>query len=117
MSARGDWSAANVKTAEALHFWVYTVTLDVRRPATRGDVIQTLLEAFAVPIASDSTPFTDLRTSIPHAAAIATGYSLGIVTGDTDAQGKMTGTVRPNAPINRAEVAKLVVSVREVLGN
>jgi hypothetical protein len=115
-SARDNWSAAYVKTAEDLSLSVYTPSLDVRQPATRGEVIQTLLEAFAVPIALGENPFSDLRASNPHAAAIQTAYGLGIVSGDTDANGKATGTVRPNDPINRAEVAKLVVRMMEMVG-
>ena len=39
------------------------------------------------------------------------GY--GIVQGDTDADGKPTGTFRPNAPINRAEIAKIFTKLIE----
>ena len=44
--ARNDWSALYVKTAEDLRLSEYGSGLDVRLPATRGAVIQTILEAF-----------------------------------------------------------------------
>ena len=115
-SARGDWSAPYVKTAEELHLSVYLSALDVRKPAIRGAVIETLLEAFGVTIAPATNPFTDLPSSDPHAAAIETAAALGIVAGDTNASGKPKGTVRPNAPVNRAEVAKIVSLLRKATG-
>jgi len=46
--------------------------------------------------------FSDLPPDHPHAKAIATAYVYGLVQGNPD------GTFRPDDPINRAEVAKLV---------
>ncbi len=51
--------------------------------------------------------FADLPASHPYYKAIVLFARLGIVSGDTDAKGNLTGKVRPNAPINRAEVAKI----------
>ncbi|MDB5307242.1 MAG: hypothetical protein JWO38_1444 [Gemmataceae bacterium] len=107
-SARDDWSAPYVTTAEDLRFSVYAPSLDVHKPATRGQVIQTILEVFGDPIAAGENPFTDLSASSPFAPALQTAYQLGIISGDTDAQGNPTGTVRPNDPVNRAEAAKIV---------
>lgn len=76
--------------------------------ATRGAVIQTLLEAFDVPLDEASAGHRDLRTSHPHARAIPTATRLGLVSGDTDRSGESTDTVRSDDPVNRAEVAKLI---------
>jgi lysophospholipase L1-like esterase len=106
--AQGDWSAPYVKTAEDLKLSVYVSSLDVRQPTTRGEVMQTLLETFGVAITSGENPFSDLSTSSRFAPAILTAYHLGILSGDTDQNGNLTGTVRPNDPVNRAEMAKLI---------
>lgn len=79
-------------------------------PATRGRVIQTVMEAFGVPLPRiQGKPYTDVSRNHPNAAAIIEATQLGIVNGDTDESGKRTGTFRPNDPINRAEVAKILV--------
>ena len=116
-SARGSWSAPYIAEAEQLHWTVYTSSLAVNADATRGAVIQTLLEAFGITIEKNlPNPFKDLQSSNPYAAAIETAQKLGIISGDTDANGKLTGTVRPTATITRAEVAKIVSLILEKLG-
>lgn len=116
-SALDDWSAPYVATAEALNLTVFTSALNVRIPATRGEVIVTLLEAFDIAINPDAThPFTDLPSTHPHHAAIATAFQLGIISGDTDALGTPTNTGRVDDPINRAETAKIVVGMMERVG-
>jgi hypothetical protein len=79
-------------------------------------VIQTVLEAFGIPIARGDNPFHDLPSSSPFAAAIETAATLRIIQGDTDAQGTAKGTVRPSDPINRAEVSKVIVLAMRMLG-
>jgi hypothetical protein len=108
-SARGDWSTSYVKAAENLGLSVYIPSLDIRLSSTRGQVIQTVLEAFGVQITAGENPFHDLPSSSPFAFAVETATKLGILSGDTDAQGNAKGTVRPNDPINRAEAAKIIV--------
>jgi hypothetical protein len=108
--ARGHWAEAYVARAEVLHLSVYTPALRIDAPATRGAVVQTLLEALGIPLQDAlATPYTDLRRTHPHARAIATATALGILSGDTDAAGSPTGAVRPDDPVNRAEVAKMIV--------
>jgi hypothetical protein len=113
LSARGDWSAPYVHAAEDLGLSVYGPSLDIHLPATRGQVVQTVLEAFGIPIARGDNPFHDLPSSSPFAAAMETAAKLQIIQGDTDAQGNAKGTVRPTDPINRAEVSKIVELMRE----
>ena len=114
-SAKNDWSAPYVQEAEALHLSVYISSLDIHQAATRGQVIQTVLEAFGVTSATGENPFLDLPSISTFAPAIETAYRLGIVSGDTDAQGNLVGTVRPDDGINRAEAAKIIVRAMQVL--
>jgi hypothetical protein len=117
LSARGDWSAPYVAEAERLGLAVYTPDLDIHRPATRGEVIKTVLEAFGVTIVTGANPFHDLPPGSAFTPAIETAYKLGLISGDTDAQGHPIGTVRPNAPVNRAEAAKIIAVAGKMLGN
>lgn len=108
-SARRHWSERYVATAERYGFSAYTPHLAVDEGATRGAVIQTLLEAFGVPLEDGAVGYRDLRASHPHARAINTATRLGFVSGDTDRSGNPVGTIRPDAAINRAEIAKIIV--------
>ena len=111
-SAQNQWSANYIKLAEDLKLSVYTSSLDVNTPATRGAVVQTILESLGIAIdPAASNPYKDLRATQEHAAALLTATKLGIIAGDTDAAGNATGTVRPNDSINRAEIAKILVNV------
>jgi DNA-binding beta-propeller fold protein YncE len=112
-SAQNDWSAPYVREAEILRLSVYTSSLDVHQAATRGQVVKTVLEAFGVILATGDNPFHDLPATSSFASAIETAAKLGIISGDTDAQGHPVGTVRPEEPINRAEAAKVVALMRE----
>lgn len=80
-----------------------TGTIDPEAPATRGEVIHTILEALGIPMAETESPYSDVSKSHDYASAIATATKLGIISGD-----KGTKNFRPNDPINRAEVAKML---------
>ena len=113
--AKDDWSAPYVKTAEDLRLTLYVPTLDVRQPATRGEVVETILEVFGVPTDTRTdNPFSDMPIDHPHAAAILTAWRLGIITGDTDEQGTPVGIVRPDDLVNRAEAAKILALVLQL---
>ena len=114
-SARGNWSAPFIRSAEDLDFSVYDPALNVHRPATRGQIVQTILEGFGVGIELQDHPFRDLPSSSQYAAAISTAYQLGIITGDLSRDGEPTGTVRPNAQVTRAEAAKIIQLSIEIL--
>lgn len=114
-SAKGTWASLYIATAESLQLSVFSPGIDVHAPATRGEVVQTLLEAMSVPIANQVTSYSDVPPDHPYRSAIATASFFGIVSGDTLSDGTPKGTFRPNAPMNRAEVAKIISVVREVL--
>ena len=53
-TARG-WNAPYIAAAEKVGLSVYTRTLSVNRPATRGEVIESLLQAFGIQTEDDLT--------------------------------------------------------------
>ncbi|MDD5054935.1 MAG: carboxypeptidase regulatory-like domain-containing protein [Candidatus Peribacteraceae bacterium] len=153
-SARNHWSARYIREAESRSLSVFGNRLNVKLPATRGAVMQTLVEALniteqpaATPtalsasgsgttatgtgalsgtgsglespaaspaISSPSVTFSDLKDTHQNAAAIKLLATLGVISGDTDGSGRLTGKVRPNASINRAEVAKIISKLIEL---
>ncbi len=107
-SARGQWSSAYAKAAEDLGLSVYVPEVDISKPATRGEVVQTVLEALHMPIGNHRADFSDVPLAHPYTNAIGIAAFLGIVSGDADAAGKPTGKFRPEDSITRAEVAKII---------
>ncbi len=110
--ASGAWSAPYISCAESHSFALYSDgTTDIRRPATRSEVVMTILQAFGVQL-QDPDPvkplFTDVNASTLFAPAIATAVRDGIVAGYQDAQGRLTGEFGPEKPVNRAEVCKML---------
>lgn len=99
-----EWARPFVEAARDMKLTAFSNKIDPRLPASRGAVLQTLLEALDIPLEENDLPFSDVPAGSMYAKAIATGTALGIVSGDDNAS-----TFRPNASINRAEVAKLIV--------
>ncbi|OHB81418.1 MAG: hypothetical protein A2V98_17145 [Planctomycetes bacterium RBG_16_64_12] len=107
-SARRHWASAYVARAEELHLSLFASTVNLDAPAPRGAVIQTLLETFDLPMAFAPNLYLDLPGGHPFADAILTATRLGLIQGDTSPTGRLLGIVRPDDPINRAEVAKIL---------
>lgn len=105
-----DWERPFVETAKKMELTVFSDKIDPRMPASRGDVLQTILEALDIPLEGNDLPYSDVPEGSKYAKAIATGTALGIVSGDSFAS-----TFRPNAAINRAEVAQMIVDALGVL--
>jgi hypothetical protein len=112
-SSRKQWSENYVALAEELEISILTPGLDVNTSATRGSVLQIIVEALGIEEGTTKTGYDDVPTRHPHAAAIAIATRRGWVQGDTNRDGEPTGTFRPNDPINRAEVAKIIMRVLE----
>jgi hypothetical protein len=112
--ARGQWYAAIVATAERDQ-WVITfdATLDPNRAATRREVVETLLQAFDVPVwwATGET-FSDVSARLPGAMAIETAARLGVITA-ASADGRRA-SFRPESAINRAELAKIITTLQDL---
>ncbi|MDD3896967.1 MAG: S-layer homology domain-containing protein [Candidatus Peribacteraceae bacterium] len=106
--AQGTWFQQYYASAEQ-RYWqvILDPETDPARPATRAEVITTLLQALDVPrIWPKGTLFRDVLPNAPYAASIETAALDGIVSSETNA-------FRPNDPINRAELAKIVTLAKE----
>lgn len=111
--ALDHWAKGYVAKAEELGLEIVEDSeLDLNRPATRGEVLQILLEALGAdtPTYSTSTSyFTDLDASHKNFNHIQYSYDLGLVSGDDNAS-----TFRPDDGINRAEVSKIAIKSLEL---
>lgn len=107
--ARGEWFEPYVASAESLDWLIYQdPKLDLLRPATRGEVIITLLQALDVPLLwPKGKIFTDVFRRTPFAAAIETAATKKIVSGEGTVEAPR-GLFHPGDPINRAEIAKIL---------
>ncbi len=120
LSASGAWSASYVSCAEAKGWAVFSdAAADLKRSATREEVVMTILQAFnrEFDIPTESITFTDVEKTGMYAPAIAKAANDGIVSGYTDAQGKPTGEFGPTNNVTRAEFAKIVSISLQLYGN
>lgn len=108
--AQDAWFAGTIASAEELGWTIYADgTIDPTRPATRGEVLVTLLQAFNVPLSwQKGNVFSDVPLPTPYAAAIETAAKLGIVAGTQTGSG--TTLFHPVDPINRAEMSKILAT-------
>lgn len=108
-----DWAIPFVAAAKALKLTAFQDAVTAEAPATRGAVIQAILEALGIPLQQGGDlPYVDVAPGSPYARGILTATMLGIVSGDDG-----TNNFRPNDPINRAEVAKMIVEALHSLQN
>lgn len=114
-SARTTWAAGYVRRAEDLGLTVFAGNPDVNAPATRGEVVQTILETMGFPIGKTLSTFADVPADHPYSRAIALAAFDGFVEGDTAPDGTPLNRFRPDDAINRAEVAKIIALAVEVL--
>jgi hypothetical protein len=111
LSASGAWSAQYVGCAEQREWAVFAdPTADLKRPATREEVVMTILQAFKreLDVETASLTFTDVEKTSAYAPAIAKAAVDGVVSGYTDGEGNLTGTFGPKNNVTRAEFAKIV---------
>lgn len=112
-AAQGAWFAGVLACAEARAWTLFAdATIDPLRPATRAEVLVTLLQAYGAtvaPLPAGEQPFTDVSPATQFAAAIAKAKQDGIVSGYSTADGTPTGAFGPTAPVTRAEAAKITV--------
>ena len=119
--AVGRWSAAFLQCAESRGFVIFSDgSVDPVRPATRSEVVVTMLQAFELPFVSvvgEERVFRDVQGSTQFASAIERAANDGIVSGTTDEAGSPTGYFFPDDPVNRAEIAKIISLVLQVYGS
>lgn len=111
LTASGAWSASFVACAEARAWAAYSdPATDLRRPATRQEVVMTVLQAFEREFDVDtaSLTFTDVEKTGAFAPAIAKAAADGVVSGYTDDEGNLTGLFGPTNDVTRAEFSKIV---------
>lgn len=110
VTSSGSWSAPYVACAEKAQWSVYSDgSVDAHRPATRAEVIATVLQAFKIQTASASgTIFTDVPATMQFANYIEKAAKDGIISGYTTADGNLTGLFGPNDSINRAAFSKML---------
>jgi hypothetical protein len=115
-SARGSWAASYVREAEDMKLTVFLQNPDVNAPATRGEVVQTILEVMGIPVgAKVQSSYIDVLANHPYAPAITVATVYGLVEGDKNANGEPLNTFRPDDPINRAEASKIIALARQLL--
>lgn len=120
LSASGAWSAQYVGCAEQRDWAVFADPLsDLRRPATREEVVMTILQSFnrEFDVDTASLTFTDVEKTGAYAPAIAKAATDGVVSGYTDGEGNLTGTFGPKNDVTRAEFAKIVSVSLQLYGN
>lgn len=109
-TASGSWAAPFISCAEKLQWAVYgDGSVDIHRPATRSEVVMTLIQAFGKKTGPRTgTGFTDVGMSTQYAAAIEQAKADGVIAGYTSPQGVPTGEFGPEDPVTRAEFAKII---------
>lgn len=117
-AAKSSWSADYIACSESLIWSVYAEgTVDITKPATRRDVILTILQAFNRELEpATGKIFKDVSSTLAYRDAIETAYVDGIVEGYKDEQGDPTGYFGPFDPVNRAEIAKMVSLAIQLYG-
>ncbi len=112
--AKLSWGKGEIARAEELEWSVYTPSLDVNAPMKRGEVLQTIMEAFDIPLTDAVASYGDLLPTHPYAKAIATAIEKCIVSGDTSSDGTLMTRVRPDGELNRAELSKILQKLWEL---
>ena len=108
----GHWAAGYLSIAISNHFFfTQNGYINLDRPALRSEVASILADAFRVSPSSISSALTDIARD-PYAEQISALARDNIITGDTDANGRATGTFRPSERINRAEAVRMTMRSR-----
>ncbi|MCK5018777.1 MAG: S-layer homology domain-containing protein [Candidatus Peribacteraceae bacterium] len=102
--ASDTWFETYMASAEKLNWLAYRNNRkNPSDEATRAEVVVTLLQALEIPrYWATGMLFTDVRRNTPYASSIETAAMDGLISGYEN------GSFRPNNPMNRAEVAKVL---------
>ena len=117
-TAAGTWSEPYILCGEERGWTVYADgTVDIARPATRSEVVVTVLQSFGIEAGEvTAAPFTDVALTAQFTQSIAKAKEDGIIAGYSDASGNPTGQFGPDDPVNRAEFAKIVTLALQIYG-
>ena len=114
--AADHWSRSFVLCAEGIVVRLMTPQTSLNRSMTRGEAVALIDDVFGDPAPADFTlPFRD-AAGHRYAADIAYNAVLKIITGDTDSSGQVTGYFRPNDPLKRSEIVKIIARKLEKAG-
>jgi hypothetical protein len=116
LRAHGTWFEQYFASAEYLEWLVFKDhRIDPGRPATRGEVVATLLQALDIPrYWGKGDMFTDVYRYTDYVSSIETAATDGVVSGFTNSEGTPTGAFGPEMPVNRAEMAKIIKNAIEL---
>ncbi len=90
-------------------------SLEAIASAKRSDVIMWLMLSMKVEAVQKETPtYKDVPKTLKSYGYIEAATDMGIIKGDTDAEGNLLFTFRPDSQINRAEVAKILVLANKI---
>lgn len=119
LAAAQSWSSRFISCAEEEGWSVYSDgTAALSAPATRAQVVVTILQAFRVEWEDMiGGAFADVTDATQFGAAIEKAKEDGLVSGYADASGKPTGLFGPTDSVTRAEIAKIAMSARALYGN
>lgn len=112
------WASAYVSVANAENFMVMDESPRLDRQATRAEVTALIASAFSVEVQNTftGTTYSDVDVNTKYATSIEQLTIDNVVSGDTGANGASLGTFRPGDLINRAEVAKMIITARSAYG-
>jgi len=110
-SVKDHWARDYFTLAKNMSFDIASSDLDITRNATRAEVIRIMFEAAEVTVpAATKRYYEDVPLTHEFYNDIAYATELGLVSGDGTGN-----TFRPDAPVNRAEVAKIMNNVLDLL--
>lgn len=115
ITAVTHWASQFVACAEGLAVRCLTEFTFIDRPISRAEVLSLIDDVFGEAVPGALPTFRDAATH-RFATDIAYNASIGIISGDTDSNGRPTGTFRPNDSLRRAEMVKIVAKKIEILG-
>ncbi len=106
--AATHWAKLYVSCAEEYGMRLFQgAEVDLNRPVHRAELLSMMHDAFGDKVLPLFSSFKDTQGH-KYEADVAYAVSRGIVSGDKDVSGNPTGVFRPDANINRAEVAKIL---------
>ena len=83
---------------------------------TRGQVATILYRMAGQPYVAGVAPFYDVSPGYYYSDAVIWAYSVGIVSGYTDASGSLTGEFGPNDKVTREQLAKMLGGYAAYMG-
>lgn len=116
LQAAVHWARGFVLCAEGLAVRIVTPQTSLSRAMTRAEAVLLIDDVFGDTVPRDlPSPFRD-TSGHRYAADIHYNALLRIISGDTDASGQPTGTFRPDEPLRRSEMVKVIARKLEKAG-